>query len=73
MSNNQPFILGIQSIWKLEQMVKFGKNNLIATDSTFENKLKYPLFTLIVFETHQNGVHVTWIISSSSSANGIQN
>eukprot|EP01018_Ginkgo_biloba_P040887 Gb_11028 [translate_table: standard] len=53
MSNNQPFILGIQSTWKLEQMVKFGKDNLIATDSTFgTNKLKYPLFTLIVFDTH---------------------
>eukprot|EP01018_Ginkgo_biloba_P018870 Gb_18917 [translate_table: standard] len=59
MSNNQPFILGIQNTWQLEQMVKFGKNNLIVIDSTFEtNKLKYPLFTLIVFDTHQNGVLV---------------
>eukprot|EP01018_Ginkgo_biloba_P006876 Gb_03544 [translate_table: standard] len=73
-SNNQPFILGIQNTWKLEQIVKFGKNNLIATNSTFgTNKLKYPLFTLIVFDTHQNGVHVAWIISSSSSTNDIQN
>eukprot|EP01018_Ginkgo_biloba_P002211 Gb_19727 [translate_table: standard] len=53
MSNNQPFILGIQSTWQLEQMVKFRKNNLIATNSTFGiNKLKYPLFTLIAFDTH---------------------
>eukprot|EP01018_Ginkgo_biloba_P032622 Gb_39009 [translate_table: standard] len=74
MSNNQPFILGIQSTWKLEQMVKFEKNNFIATDSTFgSNKLKYPLFTLIVFNTHQNGILVAWIISSSSLANDIQN
>eukprot|EP01018_Ginkgo_biloba_P032619 Gb_20521 [translate_table: standard] len=74
MLNNQPFILGIQSTWQLEQMVKFGKNNLIGTDSTFgTNNLKYPLFTLIVFKTHQNGVPVAWIISSSSSANDIQN
>eukprot|EP01018_Ginkgo_biloba_P014465 Gb_35818 [translate_table: standard] len=74
MSNNQPFILRIQSTWQLEKMVKFGKNNLIATDSTFgTNKLKYPLFTLIVFDTHQNGVPVAWIISSSSSTNDIQN
>eukprot|EP01018_Ginkgo_biloba_P020812 Gb_00203 [translate_table: standard] len=74
MSNNQPFILGIQSTWKLEQMVKFGKNNLIVTDSTFgTNKLRYPLFTLIVFDTHQNGVPIAWIISSSSLANDIQN
>eukprot|EP01018_Ginkgo_biloba_P014216 Gb_09221 [translate_table: standard] len=74
MSNNQPFILGIQSTWQLEQMVKFRKNNLIATNSTFgTNTLKYPLFTLIVFDTHQNGVPITWIISSSSSTNDIQN
>eukprot|EP01018_Ginkgo_biloba_P010196 Gb_14011 [translate_table: standard] len=74
MLNNQPFILGIQSTWQLEQMVKFGKNNLITIDSTFGiNKLKYPLFTLIVFDTHQNGIHDAWIISSSSLANDIQN
>eukprot|EP01018_Ginkgo_biloba_P031019 Gb_19917 [translate_table: standard] len=55
-------------------MVKFGKNNLIANYSTFGvNKLKYPLFTLIVFDTHQNGVPVAWIISSSSLANDIRN
>eukprot|EP01018_Ginkgo_biloba_P025698 Gb_31090 [translate_table: standard] len=59
MSNNQPFILGIQSTWQLEQMVKFEKNNLITTNSTFgTNKLKYALFTLIVFDTHPNGVLV---------------
>eukprot|EP01018_Ginkgo_biloba_P018418 Gb_01921 [translate_table: standard] len=70
MSNNQPFILGIQSM--TIQMVKFGKNNLIATNSTFgTNKLKYLLFTLKVFDTHHNGVPITWIISSSSSANDI--
>eukprot|EP01018_Ginkgo_biloba_P027643 Gb_16156 [translate_table: standard] len=54
-------------------MVKFGKNNLIITDSTFgANKLKYLLFTLLVFDTHQNGVSVAWIIPSSSSASDIQ-
>eukprot|EP01018_Ginkgo_biloba_P032556 Gb_22151 [translate_table: standard] len=74
MTNKKPFIMGIQSTWQLEQMVKFRKNNLIATDSTFRiNKVKYPLFTLIVFNTHQNGVAVAWIISSSSSTNDIQN
>eukprot|EP01018_Ginkgo_biloba_P032542 Gb_19654 [translate_table: standard] len=72
-SNGEPFILGIQTTWQLEQMVIFGKNNLIATDSTFgTNKLKYPLFTLLVFDTHHNGLPVAWIISSSSSANDIQ-
>eukprot|EP01018_Ginkgo_biloba_P027366 Gb_05759 [translate_table: standard] len=73
MSNGQPFILGIQTTCQLEQMVKFRKNDLIATDSTFgTNKLKYPLFTLLVFDTHQNGLPVAWIISSSSSTSDIQ-
>eukprot|EP01018_Ginkgo_biloba_P006571 Gb_12855 [translate_table: standard] len=55
-------------------MVKFRKNNLIGIDSTFgTNKLKYPLFTLLVFGTYQNGFLVAWIISSSSLANDIQN
>eukprot|EP01018_Ginkgo_biloba_P021173 Gb_29592 [translate_table: standard] len=73
MSNGQPFILGIQTTWKLEQMVKFGKNNLIAFELTFgTNTLKYPLFTLLVFDTHQNGILVVWIILSSSSSNDIQ-
>eukprot|EP01018_Ginkgo_biloba_P035271 Gb_21708 [translate_table: standard] len=50
MSNGQPFILGIQTTWQLEQMVKFGKNNLIATDSTFgTNKLKVIIFFLFLF------------------------
>eukprot|EP01018_Ginkgo_biloba_P023647 Gb_16296 [translate_table: standard] len=67
MSNGQPFILGIQTTWQLEQMVKFGKNNLIATDSTFgTNKLKYPLFTLLAFDTHQNGLPVANLIKSTS-------
>eukprot|EP01018_Ginkgo_biloba_P037586 Gb_29481 [translate_table: standard] len=71
--NGQPFILGIQITWQLEQIVKLGKNNLIAFDSTFgTNTLQYPLFTLLVFDTHQNGVPVSWIISSSSSASDIQ-
>eukprot|EP01018_Ginkgo_biloba_P021681 Gb_00603 [translate_table: standard] len=54
-------------------MVKFGKNNLIATNLTFgKNKLKYPLFTLLMFATYQNGLPISWIIASSSSTNDIQ-
>eukprot|EP01018_Ginkgo_biloba_P019858 Gb_28340 [translate_table: standard] len=54
-------------------MVKFGKNNLIATNSTFgTNNFKYPLLTLLVFDAHHNGVPVACIISSCSSTSDIQ-
>lgn len=43
-SDTGSFILGIQTEWKLQQMIRFGNNSLIAADTTFEiNKLKYPL------------------------------
>eukprot|EP01018_Ginkgo_biloba_P029802 Gb_40971 [translate_table: standard] len=72
MSNNQPFILGIQSTWQLEQMVKFGKNNLL-TDSTFAtNKLKVIIFSLFLFKAYHH-TSLMHIISSRSSTNDIQN
>lgn len=34
-SETDPFILGIQTEWQLQQMVRFGHRSLIAADSTF--------------------------------------
>lgn len=34
-SENEPFILGIQTEWQLQQMIRFGHQNIIAADSTF--------------------------------------
>lgn len=34
-SETDSFILGIQSEWQLQQMVRFGQHSLIAADSTF--------------------------------------
>ncbi|KAG8495810.1 hypothetical protein CXB51_009322 [Gossypium anomalum] len=61
-----PFILGIQTEWQLQQMVCFGRHNLVAADSTFGIKrLKYPLCTLLVFDSRHHALPVAWIIRPS--------
>lgn len=34
-SGSEPFVLGIQTDWQLQQMVQYGHNNYIAVHSTF--------------------------------------
>ncbi|GER37432.1 SWIM zinc finger family protein, partial [Striga asiatica] len=52
-TENEPFVLGIQTEWQLQQMVRFGHRNMIAADSTFGIKrLKHAL-------------PVAWIITRS--------
>lgn len=65
-SETDPFILGIQTEWQLQQMVRFGHRSLIAADSTFGIKrLKYPLCTLLVFDSRQHALPVAWVITRS--------
>ena len=37
---NVPFVLGIQTPWKSEMMLKFGHNSGVAIDATFETSAK---------------------------------
>lgn len=40
-SDTDPFVLGIQTDWQLQQMIRFGNRSLLASDSRFgTNKLK---------------------------------
>ncbi|XP_023543629.1 uncharacterized protein LOC111803459 [Cucurbita pepo subsp. pepo] len=65
-SEENPFILGIQTEWQLQQMIRFGHRSLIAADSTFGIKrLKYPLCTLLVFDSRQHALPVAWVITRS--------
>ncbi|XVF13695.1 hypothetical protein REPUB_Repub08aG0230000 [Reevesia pubescens] len=65
-SETDPFVLGIQTEWQLQQMVRFGHRSLIASDSTFGIKrLKYPLCTLLVFDSRHHALPVAWIITRS--------
>ncbi|KAG8635841.1 uncharacterized protein LOC110603869 isoform X3 [Manihot esculenta] len=65
-SNADPFILGIQTDWQLQQMLRYGNGGSVASHSTFGlKKLKYPVCTLLVFDSSQNAIPVAWVITSS--------
>ncbi|XP_057515896.1 uncharacterized protein LOC130797335 [Amaranthus tricolor] len=65
-SDDDPFILGIQTEWQMQQMIRFGHHNIIAADSTFGlKKLRYPLCTLLVFDSRRHALPVAWIITPS--------
>ncbi|XP_044479566.1 uncharacterized protein LOC123206434 [Mangifera indica] len=67
-SETDPFILGIQTEWQLQQMIRFGHRSLMAADSTFGIKrLKYPLCTLLVFDSRQHALPIAWVITRSSA------
>ncbi|ERN03925.1 hypothetical protein AMTR_s00078p00196690 [Amborella trichopoda] len=70
--DTESFILGIQTEWQLQQMLRYGHNSSIAANSMFGlNKLKCPLCTLLVFDAYQNGIPVAWVISSSYASQDI--
>ncbi|KAI8028329.1 hypothetical protein LOK49_LG02G00805 [Camellia lanceoleosa] len=63
-SDSNPFVLGIQTEWQLQQMIRFGNRGLVASDSRFgTNKLKYPIHSLLVFNSDNKAIPVAWIIA----------
>ncbi|KAF7830218.1 uncharacterized protein G2W53_012551 [Senna tora] len=65
-SGSESFVLGIQTDWQLQQMLRYGRNSFISFHSAFgSKKLKCPLCSLLVFDSSQNAIPVAWIISSS--------
>ncbi|PQM33428.1 uncharacterized protein Pyn_40050 [Prunus yedoensis var. nudiflora] len=65
-SGSEPFVLGMQTDWQLQQLVQYGHNGYIAFHSTFGlKKLKYPLCTLLVFNASRDAIPVAWVITSS--------
>eukprot|EP01018_Ginkgo_biloba_P021358 Gb_34654 [translate_table: standard] len=72
-SDTDSFILGIQTEWQLQQMIRFGNNSLVAADTTFGiNKLKYPLYTLLVFDSNQHGLPIAWVITRSFASDDVR-
>ncbi|KAI3693415.1 hypothetical protein L6452_33250 [Arctium lappa] len=70
-SDTDPFLLGIQTDWQLQQMIRFGNGRLLALDSRFgTNKLKYPIQSLVVFNSDNKAIPVAWIIAPSFSRSG---
>lgn len=65
-TETDPFILGIQTDWQLQQMIRFGHHSLLASDSSFGvSKLKYPLYTLLTFDSRHHALPVAWVITRS--------
>ncbi|KAL0669351.1 hypothetical protein Bca4012_032055 [Brassica carinata] len=68
-SDAEPFSLGIQTEWQLQQMIRFGNCRLLASDSRFgTNKLKYPIHSLVVFDSENKAIPVAWIIAPRVSS-----
>ncbi|KAL3826168.1 hypothetical protein ACJIZ3_022197 [Penstemon smallii] len=64
-SDSDPFVLGIQSEWQLQQMIQFGNCRLLASNSKFgSNKLKYSVHSLAVFNSDNKAIPVAWIITT---------
>ncbi|KAB2612003.1 hypothetical protein D8674_020035, partial [Pyrus ussuriensis x Pyrus communis] len=64
-SDVDPFTLGIQTEWQLQQMIRFGNRSLIAFDSRFgTTKLKYSVHSLLVFNEDKKAIPVAWIVAS---------
>ncbi|RZC50310.1 hypothetical protein C5167_018732 [Papaver somniferum] len=64
-TDEDPFVLGIQTEWQLQQMIRFGNNSLVVSDSRFGmNKLKYPILSLLVFDSENKTIPVAWILTS---------
>ncbi|KAH7845854.1 hypothetical protein Vadar_006700 [Vaccinium darrowii] len=64
-SGSEPFILGIQTDWQMQQMLRYGHNGSVASHSAFGlKKLKYPLCSLLVFDSSRNAIPVAWVITS---------
>ncbi|GLJ28003.1 hypothetical protein SUGI_0549830 [Cryptomeria japonica] len=69
---NIPFVMGIQTPWMREMMVKHSHNSIIAMDSTFStNKYGYELYTLLVFDEQEAGIPIAWAISSRNKVEDI--
>ncbi|CAL9154929.1 unnamed protein product [Musa hybrid cultivar] len=63
-SETDPFILGIQTEWQLQQMIRFCHQSILACDSSFGiSKLKYPLYTLLAFDSRHHALPVAWVIT----------
>ncbi|KAB1222177.1 hypothetical protein CJ030_MR2G023415 [Morella rubra] len=72
-TDSEPFMLGIQTDWQLQQAIRCGHDGLIAAHSAFGlKKLKYPLCSLLVFDSSHNAIPVAWVITSSFVGQGIQ-
>lgn len=71
-SGSEPVILGLQTDWQLQQMLRYGHNGSVAFHSASGSKrLKNTLYSLLAFDSSHNAIPVAWIITSSSHGDNI--
>ncbi|KAG6519632.1 hypothetical protein ZIOFF_023129 [Zingiber officinale] len=71
-SSSDPFILGIQTEWQLQQMIQFGNHSILASDSRLgTHKLKHPVHSLLVFDSNNNAIPVAWVIAPNFASREI--
>ena len=59
---NLPFILGIQTPWQKEVMIKFGHKGAISMDATHGTNIPgYLLWSLLEFDDWNNDIPVAWV------------
>lgn len=72
-SDTDPFILGIQTEWQLQMLIRFGRHGLLACDSSFGiSKLKYPLYTLLAFDSRLHAIPIAWVITRTNTKEDVQ-
>ncbi|GLJ48535.1 hypothetical protein SUGI_1023970 [Cryptomeria japonica] len=68
---DRPFVMGIQTAWMLDMMVRFSHDSIISVGSTFAtNKYGYQLYSCLVFDEQQSGVPVAWAMTSRNKDRG---
>ncbi|EPS74375.1 hypothetical protein M569_00380, partial [Genlisea aurea] len=71
-ADSDPFVFGIQTEWQLQQMIRFGNRRLLAYGSRIgSNKFKYPVHSLVAFNSENKAVPVAWIIAPSFASRDI--
>jgi hypothetical protein len=67
-----PFTIGIQTPSQIQSMLSLSDNGAISMDATFWiDDVKFHLFTLLMFDAHQFGVLVAWIIKSHQTCDDL--
>ncbi|GLJ37552.1 hypothetical protein SUGI_0763180 [Cryptomeria japonica] len=70
---DRPFIMGIQTAWMLDMMVRFLHDSIISMDSTFAtNKYGYQLYMCLIFDEQQSRVPAAWVVTSRNKIEDIQ-
>ncbi|KAL3681360.1 hypothetical protein R1sor_024316 [Riccia sorocarpa] len=68
----RPFVLAWQTEWMISKLATLGHRSTVSMDPTFgTNKYGFQLFTVICFDSHQNGIPCLWILMERHEASDL--